>query len=70
MLGITECCIAGFQAWAYAKSSTNHKMNNNTISISIPPKASKVLDMNLNYGMGSQDHTARTNMSIDSSIRS
>jgi len=64
--GITECCIAGFQSWAYAKASCSANQHMNSTKISIPPKASRTMSSYINRNDDSYDNnTARTNNTKD-----
>ena len=64
--GITECCIAGFQSWAYAKASCTANLQMDNTQISIPPKASKTMSSYINGNDDSYDNnTARTNNTKD-----
>ena len=64
--GITECCIAGFQSWAYAKASCSANLQMNTTQISIPSKASITMSSYINGNDDSYDNnTARTNNTKD-----
>jgi len=63
--GITECCIAGFQSWAYAKAkaSCSANLQMNSTLITIPPKASN----SSSYGNDDNydNNTARANNTKD-----